>query len=75
MLCFAGIIHLLVEETNRYYHQNLDRLLEDGPSPRPDVTDSEMYTSPSEVHRSTSCCVIGDISIRGGLSTALADFL
>jgi hypothetical protein len=39
MLYFAGIIQLLVEETNRYYHQELDRL-EDGPSPRPDVTDS-----------------------------------
>jgi hypothetical protein len=42
MLYFAGIIRLLVEETNRYYHQHLDRL-EDGPSPRPDVTDSEMF--------------------------------
>jgi hypothetical protein len=42
MLYFAGIIRLLVEETNRYYHQYLDRL-EDGPSPRPDVTDSEMF--------------------------------
>jgi hypothetical protein len=31
-------------------------------------------TSPSKVHGSTSCCVIGDISIRGH-STSLADFL
>ncbi|XP_023719041.1 piggyBac transposable element-derived protein 4-like [Cryptotermes secundus] len=42
MLYFAGIIQLLVEETDRYYHQDLDRL-EDGPSPRPDVTDSEIF--------------------------------
>ncbi|PNF42548.1 hypothetical protein B7P43_G06920 [Cryptotermes secundus] len=41
MLYFAGIIHLLMEETSRYYHQYLDRL-QDGPSPRPDVTDSEI---------------------------------
>ncbi|PNF14142.1 hypothetical protein B7P43_G17736 [Cryptotermes secundus] len=42
MLYFAGIIRLLVEETNRYCHQYLDRL-QDGPSPRPDVIDSEMF--------------------------------
>ncbi|PNF42631.1 hypothetical protein B7P43_G01270 [Cryptotermes secundus] len=42
MLYFAGIIHLLVEETNRYYHQHVDRR-QDGPSPRPDVTESEMF--------------------------------
>jgi hypothetical protein len=34
LLFFTGIIHLLVEETNRYYHQYLDSL-EDGPSPLP----------------------------------------
>jgi hypothetical protein len=39
MLFFTGIIHLLVEETNRYYHQYLDSL-EDAPSPFPDVTNS-----------------------------------
>jgi hypothetical protein len=42
MLYFAGIIRLLVEETNRYYNEYLNKL-EDGPSPRPDVTDSEMF--------------------------------
>jgi hypothetical protein len=42
MASLAGIIRLLVEETNRYYHQYLDRL-EIGPSPWPDVTDSEMF--------------------------------
>ncbi|PNF23240.1 hypothetical protein B7P43_G18268 [Cryptotermes secundus] len=42
MLYFVGIIHLLVEETNRYNHQYLDRL-EDGTSPRPDVTESKMF--------------------------------
>jgi hypothetical protein len=41
MLYFTAIIHLLVVETNRYYHQYLDRL-DDGPS-RPDVTNSEMF--------------------------------
>ncbi|XP_033607870.1 uncharacterized protein LOC117282423 [Cryptotermes secundus] len=33
-LFFTGIIHLLVEETNKYYHQYLNSL-EDGPSPLP----------------------------------------
>ncbi|PNF14553.1 hypothetical protein B7P43_G14961 [Cryptotermes secundus] len=42
MLYFAGIICLLVEETNRYYHQHVDRR-QDGPSPRPDVTESEKF--------------------------------
>jgi hypothetical protein len=42
MLYFTAIIHLLVVETNRYYHQYLDRL-DDGPSPRPDMTDFEMF--------------------------------
>ncbi|PNF17185.1 hypothetical protein B7P43_G06584 [Cryptotermes secundus] len=42
LLFFREIIHLLVEETNRYYHQYLDSL-EDGPSPLPDITDSEMF--------------------------------
>jgi len=34
------IITLLVVETNRYYHDHLDRL--EGPSPQPDVTEAEM---------------------------------
>jgi sorbitol-specific phosphotransferase system component IIC len=42
MLFFRGFIHLLVEETNQYYHQYLDSL-EDRPSPFPNVTDSEMF--------------------------------
>jgi hypothetical protein len=42
MLFFRGIIHLLVEKTNRYYHQYLDSF-EDGPSPIPNVTDSKMF--------------------------------
>jgi hypothetical protein len=41
---FRGIIHLLVEEANRYYDQYLDSL-EDGPSPLPDVTNSKMFLS------------------------------
>jgi hypothetical protein len=44
MLFFRGIIHLLVEETNQYYHQYLNSL-ENGPSPLPDVTDSKMILS------------------------------
>jgi hypothetical protein len=67
MLYFAGIIRMLVEETNKYYHQHLDR--------QHAGSCCKGYTSPSEVHRSTSCCVIGDISIRGGHSTSLADCL
>ena len=35
LLYFAEIITLLVVETNRYYHDYLDRL-DDGPSPDPD---------------------------------------
>ncbi|PNF22859.1 hypothetical protein B7P43_G16576, partial [Cryptotermes secundus] len=42
ILYFAEIFHLLVEETNRYYQQHVDRR-QDGPSPRPDVTESEMF--------------------------------
>jgi hypothetical protein len=42
ILFFTGIIHLLVEETNRYYHQYLGSL-EDGPSPLPGVTNSEKF--------------------------------
>jgi hypothetical protein len=42
MLYFAYVITLLVEETNKYYQQYLD-ILDDGPSPLPDVTESEMF--------------------------------
>jgi len=41
-LYFAEIITLLVVETNRYYHDYIDRL-DDGPSPEPDVTEAEMF--------------------------------
>jgi len=44
LLYFAEIITLLVVETNRYYHDHLDRL-DDGPSPQPDVTEAEMLVS------------------------------
>jgi hypothetical protein len=33
-----------VVETNRYYHDHLDRL-DEGPSPLPDVTEAEMLVS------------------------------
>jgi hypothetical protein len=42
MLYFASVIILMVEETNRYYHQYLDSL-DNGPSPQPDVTETEMF--------------------------------
>jgi hypothetical protein len=42
MLYFASVITLLAEETNRYYHQYLDTL-DDGPSPLPDVNESEIF--------------------------------
>jgi len=42
LLYFAEIISLLVVETNRYYHNYIDRL-DDGPSPEPDVTEAEMF--------------------------------
>src|SRR5215510_12576011 len=41
LLYFAEIITLLVVETNRYYHDHLDRI-DEGPSPLPDVTEAEM---------------------------------
>ena len=43
LLYFAEIITLLVEETNRYYHDHHDKL-DEGPSPLPDVTDAEMFS-------------------------------
>jgi hypothetical protein len=42
MLFFLEIMRLLLEETNRYYHQYLDTL-EEGRFPLPDVTIQEMY--------------------------------
>ena len=42
LLYFSEIITPLVVETNRYYHDCLDRL-DDGPSPDPDVTEAEMF--------------------------------
>jgi hypothetical protein len=42
LLYFAEIISLLVVETNRYYHDYIDRL-DDGPSLKPDVTEAEMF--------------------------------
>ena len=42
LLYFAEIITLLVVETNRYYHDYIDRL-DNGPSPEPDVTEVEMF--------------------------------
>lgn len=36
MLYFAEIVTLLVVDTNRHYHWDMDRL-EDGPSPQPDT--------------------------------------
>jgi len=41
LLYFAEIIKLLVVETNRYYHDHLERL-DEGPSPQPDVTEAEI---------------------------------
>ena len=41
LLYFAEIITLLVVETSRYYHQHIDRH-DEGPSPLPDVTETEM---------------------------------
>ena len=41
LLYFAEIITLLVMETNKYYHDNLDRL-DERPSPLPDMTEAKM---------------------------------
>jgi hypothetical protein len=41
LLYYAEIITLLLMETNRYYHDHLDRL-DEGPSPLPEVTEVEM---------------------------------
>jgi hypothetical protein len=42
LLYLAEIITLLVVETNRYYHDYIDRL-DDGPYPESDVTEAEMF--------------------------------
>ena len=42
LLYVAEIITLLVVDTNRYYHDYIDRL-DDGPSPEPDVIEAEMF--------------------------------
>ena len=42
LLYFAEIVTLLVGDTNRYYHDHLDRL-DEGPAPLPDVTEAEMF--------------------------------
>jgi len=44
LLYFAEIIRLLVVETNRYYHDHLERL-DEGPLPLPDVTEAKMLAS------------------------------
>jgi len=41
MLNFTEIVTLLVVETNTYYHWCMDSL-DTGPSPQPDVSDTEM---------------------------------
>jgi hypothetical protein len=38
--CILHKLSLLVVETNRYYHNYIDRL-DDGPSPEPDVTEAK----------------------------------
>jgi hypothetical protein len=42
MLFFAGVTQLLVVEPHNYYQQYLEKL-KDGPSPLPDVTETEMF--------------------------------
>ena len=42
LVYFAEIITLMVVETNRYYHDYIDRL-DDGPSPEPDVTEADLF--------------------------------
>ena len=42
LLYFAEIITLLVVETNRYYHDYIDRL-DVGTSTEPDVTEADMF--------------------------------
>ena len=42
LLYFAEINTVLVVETNRYYHDYIDRL-DDGPSPERDITETAMF--------------------------------
>ena len=44
LLYFVEIITLLLVETNRYYHNHLDRL-DEGPSPLPYITEAKMLVS------------------------------
>jgi hypothetical protein len=42
MLCFSGIVRLLVVKTKRYHHSCMDSI-DDGSSPQPDVTRADMF--------------------------------
>jgi hypothetical protein len=42
MLYFTSVIYLLLTETNRYYHQHLDRH-DRTPNPLPDIMNPEMF--------------------------------
>jgi hypothetical protein len=42
LCCTLHLLSLLVEETNRYYHQYLDTL-HNGPSPQPDITETKIF--------------------------------
>jgi hypothetical protein len=42
MLYFVSVIDLLVTETNRYYHQYVDRS-DETPNPLPDITNPKMF--------------------------------
>lgn len=42
LLYFTEIITFLVVETNRYYYNYID-ILDDRPSPLPDITEAEMF--------------------------------
>jgi hypothetical protein len=42
VLYFASVIDLLVRETNRYYHEYLDRR-DETPNPLPDIINPDMF--------------------------------
>jgi hypothetical protein len=42
MLCFAGIVKLLVVKIKRYHHSCMD-IIDDGSSPRADATKTDMF--------------------------------
>jgi hypothetical protein len=42
MLCFAGIVKLLVVKTKRYQHSCMD-IINDGSSPQPDTTKTDKF--------------------------------